>query len=234
VKTLLFISALMLAPAPVFAQTAAPTAESATLASATRIAGVLLPDGTYRKMMSGTFDKMMSQMMDQMGNLPMRDIMLAAGMKEDEVPNFAPDTMKQVLAITDPAFKQRMDLGMKAMMSGMTDMMSKYEPAVREGLAEAYARRFSPNQLTELEQFFATPTGKEYAAQSMLIYTDPAVMNRMMAMVPELMKEMPRLVGAMTEATKDLPAPRKYTQLNDDERQRIATLLGIDPKRDTK
>lgn len=233
-KAILFISALVfaLAPVPATAQTTAtaPT-DAAAVASAKRIAGALLPDGTYRKMMSGTFDKMMSGMVDQMGNLPMRDIVIAAGAKEEDVPKFSPDAIKRVMEITDPVFKQRMDLGFKAMMGSMVDMMSKYEPTVRDGLSEAYARRFTPTQLGDLERFFATPTGKEYAAQSMLIYTDPAVMDRMMAMMPEMMKEMPKMVGAMTEATKNLPKQRKYSELTKTERQQITDLLGLDPKK---
>ena len=227
-KAFLIAATLALVPAMTLAQT---TPDPAAVAAATRIAGALLPDGTYRKMMSGTFDKMMSGMVDQMGNLPLREIMIAAGMSEEDAPKLSPDALKQVMEITDPVFKQRMDLGMKAMMGSMVDMMSKYEPAVREGLSEAYARRFTPAQLGDLERFFATPTGKDYAAQSMLIYTDPAVMNRMMAMMPEMMKEMPKMVGAMTEATKDLPKQRKYSDLTQAERDRIATLLGIDPKK---
>ena len=230
-KAFLFAATLALAPATALAQTAP---DPAAVASATRIAGALLPDGTYRKMMSGTFDKMMSGMVDQVGNLPMREIVVAMGMPEDQVPNLAPDAMKQIMEITDPAFKQRMDIGMKAMMGSMVDMMSKYEPAVREGLSEAYARRFTPTQLADLERFFATPSGAAYAAESMLIYTDPAVINRMMAMMPEMMKEMPKMVGAMTEATKDLPKQRKYSDLTQAERDRIATLLGIDPKKAKK
>ena len=136
-------------PAPVLAQEPSPAvvatpapADPAKLAVASRIAGALLPDGTYRTMMRGTFDKMMSSMVDQMGDLPLREILLAAGMQDKDVPMIQPGAMKEVMAIVDPVYRQRMDLGMKAMISSMTDMMSKYEPAQREGLAEAYARRF--------------------------------------------------------------------------------------------
>lgn len=234
-----FAAALLAAiaiPASAQSATDVPAAEKApvdpaSLAAATRIAGAMLPDGTYRKMMSGTLDKMMSGMLDKMGDLPLREILIASGMKDEDVPPIQPGALKQVMTIIDPAHRERMDLGMKAMMGGMIDMMAKYEPAVRDGLAEAYARRFSPTQLGEIERFFATPTGKEYAAQSMLVYTDPAVMDRMMAMVPDMMKEMPKMIGAMTEATKDLPKQRTYKDLTKAERAKIADLLGIDPKK---
>ncbi len=224
-----FVTPLAAEPTPANAEVTERIDPARSL-PATRIAAALLPDGTYRKMMSGMLDKVMSGMIDQVGNMPVREILIASGMPEDQAPKLAPDAMKQVMAITDPAFKQRMDLGMKAMMGSVVDMMSRYEPAVRAGLSEAYARRFTPAQLDDLERFFATPTGKEYAAQSMLVYTDPAVMNRMMAMVPEMMKEMPKMIGAMTEATKHLPPPRKYGDLSKAERDRIAVLLGVDRK----
>jgi Uncharacterized protein conserved in bacteria (DUF2059) len=237
-KTGLVIALLAAIAMPARAQTVRETApaaaapvDPASLAAATRIAGAMLPDGTYRKMMSGTLDKMMSGMFDKVGDMPLREILIASGMKEEDVPPIQPGALKQVMTIIDPAYRERMDLGMKAMMSGMIDMMAKYEPAVRDGLAEAYARRFSPTQLGEIERFFGTPTGKEYAAQSMLVYTDPAVMDRMIAIMPEMMKEMPKMIGAMTEATKDLPKQRTYKDLTKAERAKIADLLGIDPKK---
>jgi Uncharacterized protein conserved in bacteria (DUF2059) len=237
-KTGLVIALLATIAVPVRAQSineaspaVTPPVDPASLVVATRIAGAMLPDGTYRKMMSGTLDKMMSGMMDKMGDLPMREILIASGMKDEDVPPIQPGALKQVLAIIDPAHRERMDLGMKAMMGGMVDMMSRYEPAVRDGLAEAYARRFTSVQLGEIDRFFGTPTGKAYAAQSMLVYTDPAVMDRMMAMVPEMMKEMPKMIGAMTEATKDLPKQRTYKDLTKAERAKIAALLGIDPQK---
>jgi hypothetical protein len=228
-KSVLFALALTVAT-PAMAQTVAPTADAAKLDVATRIAGTMFPDGTYRKMMSGTFDQIMTSAFDSMGDLPMRDIAIAAGMKEEDVPKTEPGAMKEVMAILDPAYRQRMDLGMKAMMGSMVDLFEKFEPAMRAGLAEAYAKRFDAGQLSELERFFITPTGKLYAEQSMLVYSDPAVMKQMTAMMPDMMKQMPKMIGAMTDATKDLPKARKYADLTKDERARVAQLLGLDPK----
>ncbi len=211
---------------------AAPAQDiSATLPLATRIADRLLPKGIYREMMSSTFDRMTSSMMNSMGEIPLRTFLKASGVDDGAVSDADPATLNQVMSILDPYFTERNDRGMKAMTSLIVEMMEKYEPAVREGVAEAYARRFTAAQLTDLERFFATPTGSAYAAQSMLIYTDPAVMDRMMAMMPKMMEDAPRMVAAMQEATKDLPKPRTYKDLSAEERNRLADMLGIDPRK---
>ncbi len=221
-----------MAPAPVIVATPAlpaPAIDPDRLAKATRIAGALLPDGTYRKMMSGTMDKMMGSMTDQMLDLPMRDLAHAAGLKPEQIAKVGPGTARQVMAIMDPAFRQRLEVSTKAVMGAMVDMMAKFEPSVRDGLAEAYGTRFTTAQLDEIERFFATPTGGAYAAQSMLVYTDPAVINRMQAMMPALVKQMPDMIGAMAKATADLPKPKTYTQLTKAERAEVARLIGVDP-----
>lgn len=48
-------------------------------------------------------------------------------------------------------------------------------PAMYDAMAQAYARRFTIDQLTDMERFFATPTGRAYAEQTPMILSDPAV-----------------------------------------------------------
>jgi len=98
---------------------------------------------------------------------------------------------------------------------------------VREGLASAYAKRFTATQLTELNSFFATPTGKAYAADSMVIFMDPEVMKKMQEFVPTMMKAMPAIVDKAKTASASLPEPRKLQDLSPSDRARLAKLLGI-------
>jgi Uncharacterized protein conserved in bacteria (DUF2059) len=201
------------------------------LSAAKRIAGKLLPDGTYRKMMTGTLDKVLSGMMDQMSELPIRQLAAIGGITPEQAKSIGPGSLKEMMAILDPAFDQRMKITMTTTMGGMVDLMSKMEPSVRDGLAEAYASHFSQSQLGELEAFFATPTGNAYAAQSMLVYTDPAVMNRMQAMFPEIVKAMPAIMQKATAATASLPKPRTMEQLTPAERAKLKQLMGSAPAR---
>jgi hypothetical protein len=107
----------------------------------------------------------------------------------------------------------------------ISDLMNQIEPSYRAGLTRAYAVRFSETELGELNAFFATPTGGHYAAESMLIYTDPQVMSAMNQMMPAMMEMLPAMMSNMVEATADLPEARSYSQLSEEEQVRLAAIL---------
>lgn len=210
-----------------------PAAEPAAIASprleaARETVDYIFPLGTYARIMDKTMDTVMASMMDSVGDMKLREVAAMGGLPEGELAKLGDGTMREITEIFDPAYQLRMDRTMRTMMSEMGTLMSRFEPEIREGLAEAYAERFSPNQLAELNGFFATPTGRAYAAESMVIFMDPKVMTRMQAFMPEMVKEMPRLMEQVTAATADLPKPRKLRELNDAERARLAQLLGVE------
>ena len=200
--------------------------DAAHVAAAQTVVNEVFPAGTYRKMMSGTFDKMMGQMSDQMLNMPVADIARIAGMPEEKLKSVKPATLKQMMLIIDPSFQKRMDAIMPVMMGMMVDMMDKMEPDVRAGLVEAYANHFTTPQLAELDRFFSTPTGGAFAAQSMLVYTDPAVMERMQKMMPRLMEMVPEMMKKMKAATAAFPPMPKGNQLTKAQRDQLTALLG--------
>jgi hypothetical protein len=199
------------------------------LATARRIAGKLLPDGSYRKMMDGTLDQMIGGISKQFLDIPARDIAGLAGIGEDQLSKMGTASLREIATIMDPAFEERMGLISKTMMPDMIDLISKMEPQVRDGLAEAYAARFDQAQLTELDAFFNTSTGTKYAAESLLVYTDPAMLSRMQTMMPEMMKAMPAMMQKVVKAGESLPKPKTVSQLSQAERKRLAELLGVDP-----
>jgi Uncharacterized protein conserved in bacteria (DUF2059) len=203
------------------------TANAARLVLAARVAAKLLPEGSYRKMMNGTLDQILGATTKQFLDIPARDLAALAGLGNDKISQMSAASLREVAAIMDPAFEERMSLISKTMMPEMIELMSKMEPQIREGLAEAYAARFDVAQLTELEAFFATPTGNKYASESMLIYTDPAMLNRMQAMMPEMMKAMPTIMEKVGKASEKLPKPRTIKELSQVERKRLADLLGV-------
>lgn len=230
-------AALFLFPAAAFAQespapatgtsAALPPINPARLQAATTTVDHIFPAGTYAKIMNGTMDTIVRQSVDSMTALPMRDLVGLAGLKPEEATKVGKGTMAEVMAILDPAFRQRTDLSIAVMRDEMTTMMAQFEPDMRAGLAEAYARRFSAAQLDEMNRFFATPTGSEYAANSMTLFMDPAVMGRMQALLPQIMRQMPAMIQKMTAATANLPKPRRYSDLTAAERAQLARLLGL-------
>ena len=230
-------AALLLSPATVIAQEspapatsaspALPPVDPARLQAATATVDHIFPAGTYAKIMNGTMDTIVRQSVDSMTALPMRDLVGLAGLKPEEAAKVGKGTMAEVMAILDPAFRQRTDLSMTVMRDEMTTMMTQFEPDMRAGLAEAYARRFSAAQLDELNRFFATPTGSEYASNSMTLFMDPAVIGRMQALLPQIMRQMPAMIQKMTAAAANLPKPRRYADLTAAERAQLARLLGL-------
>ena len=221
---------------PVLSQSAAPAAATsapiapAQLEAAKLVVAKVFPDGTYKKMMGESFTKMMDSMMDGMGDMPMRSIAAIGNLSEDQLAELGDTTLAEVMTIYDPQFRERMQIGTRAMMDSMTDLMGTMEPRMRDGLGRAYARRFTAQQLGELNAFFATPTGSVYAAESMLLYMDPEVMTEMTAMMPELMGKMPDMIKAMETSTAALPKPRKIEEMSKAEKAKLAKLLGVKEK----
>lgn len=199
---------------------------------AQRVAGELMPVGTYRTMMKTVLDQMTGNIMNQMLNMPIRDFAKIGGLSEDDLAKVGPATIRQVAVIMDPAFEQRTTVLTKVMMNEIGEFMSGMEPEYRAGLADGLAASFSLEQLSELQRFFATPTGSAYASQSMLLYANPAMMQRMQTMMPKLMQAMPGIMQKVQAATAALPKPRDAKDLTPAERKQIEDLLG--PSRGTQ
>ncbi|GAA4767476.1 DUF2059 domain-containing protein [Novosphingobium ginsenosidimutans] len=233
-KHLLLIAAVTLS-SPVLAQEApapqpgveAPAAEPARLAAAQAVVDKLFPTGTYARIMNGTMDTVMKGAMASVGELPLKDLAGIGGVPEEQLKQMGDGKLKEMLAILDPAFDQRMAASMRAMMPELTKLMTQFEPGIREGLTAAYARRYTPEQLAEMGQFFSTPTGSLYASESMVIFMDPEVVNRMMGMIPEMTKQMPTVMGSVERAIASLPKPKSLEDLTKTERTRLAALLGV-------
>jgi hypothetical protein len=217
---------LMLCPLAAQAQDKAPI-PAAQLDAATVVVAKVFPVGTYRRMMGETMDKMLGGIMDSVMDMPMADLVGMAGIAPEKVEAMDKTSIAEVMAIYDPHFRERSQVGMRAMMTSMTGVMDQMEPRFRAGLARAYARKFSAAQLADLGRFFDTPTGSAYAAESMLLYMDPEVMGEMKTMMPELMNKMPDMMKAMKDATAHLPPARKTSELTDAERAKLAALMGV-------
>jgi hypothetical protein len=57
-------------------------------------------------------------------------------------------------------------------------------------------------------RFFATPSGKAFAAESLAIWASPEFMSLMGQATPEIVKVMPALMAKVEAATAHLPLPK--------------------------
>jgi hypothetical protein len=212
----------------VAAKQVAPEPDLARLEASRRVAERVMPKGYVTKILSGTMDQLMTGMVDQMMDVPLRDLVAKFGLEPEEVKKLGPGTTRELMEILDPAFSQRTELSTKAMFKVMGSIMTEMEPEMREGMAVAYANRFSVAELADLDRFFGSPVGAKYAEQSLTIMTDPDFQKRMQAMMPKILEAMPIIVKETTAATAGLPKPRTPDQLTKAERAKLAALFGID------
>ena len=199
------------------------------LPQAEAVVGQLFPPGTYRKMMDQMMGPMMDGIMSQIGQLPVADIARISGLDEAALAGIGDARLGEIAALLDPAFEERNRITGQVSVDMVTRLMDRIEPSYRAGLARAFATRFSSGELGELQQFFATPVGGRYAAESMLIYADPQVMAAMNEMMPAMFEMMPGMIEEMQTKTAHLPPARTAADLSDSELARLARLLGVPP-----
>ncbi|WP_114521079.1 DUF2059 domain-containing protein [Altererythrobacter sp. ZODW24] len=200
--------------------------QESRLPQAVLVVEKVFPEGTYAKMMDETIKPMMDGMMGGMADLPTAEIAQLTGSETWEVAELGKDKLRAATAIIDPAFDQRNKAMQTMTIDMVTNLMTEVEPSYRAGLARAYAKRFSASELTDLSDFFKTPTGAHYAAESMLIYTDPQVMSAMEEMMPAMMEMFPAMMTEIEEISSSIPEPRQFTELSAAEQNELSQLLG--------
>ena len=204
--------------------------QNARLPAAQAVVGEMMPDGFYGEMMAGMMDKMLRPMLTMFSQ---PEFVLGARLTVDAEAIEALEEAEQaeLTAMLDPAYQARGDAMVAVLTSRMGGMFTAMEGPMREGLSKAYAVRFDDAQLADIAAFFATPTGGEYARESMALFADPQVMQASMQALPAMMSGFGDIESAMREAMTALPAERGYDDLTEAQRERMAELLDVDPAR---
>jgi len=196
------IGLVLATPGAVSAQAApqAVPADPARLEIAGKVVAKLVPQGVYLRMMRDSFPQMMEAMIGQMSGLTAADL----GEKDT-----SGKTIEQIAAERDPAFRERMTIMTRVMGEELGKVMDTLEPRIRAALGQSFARRFTLQQLREMDAFFATPAGSAFAKDYMLTFMDPEMMREMSAAAPEIMRAMPSIMERLEKETAHLPPPPK-------------------------
>ena len=202
--------------------------QEARLPAATAIVATMMPEGFYGELIRDMMEKTMRPMMAMFSE---PDFLLASRLTLDEaaIAELGDAEKKELLTMLDPAWDQRADTMVNAIVANMGGAYAAVEPPVRAGLAKAYAVRFDEAQLADISSFFATPTGGEFARQSMALFADPQVMGATMEAMPEMIGSFTEMETSMEAALESLPAERDYGDLSAAQRARMADLLGVEP-----
>lgn len=213
-KSVVFIACLLLSVAPLQAAPTAvtpvdkPSIDPQRLALSRKLAMSIVAPGTMERAVKMMMGDMQTRMFASMFDMKASDVG-ATGKNKDK-------TLRESIAEKDPNFEERFRISQKVMGEEMGPIMGRMEPKMREGMAKAYARRFTLAELTEIESFFGTPAGSSFARQSYEMMMDPDIMIEMATMVPDLMKEMPAIMAKVKKATAHLPLPPSEKKSGDD------------------
>lgn len=180
---------------------AQPEPASARLALSRTTANGLLADGTYGRMMG----EMMDTMVDRVMSFSEADF---GGKGKDGKPP-STETLRQAAIKEDPHFEERMKIMRRVIGEEMIKISAIIEPKVREGLARSMARRFDEKQLTDINAFLATDSGKAYGRESMAMWVDSDVMRSVFTSMPEIFVALPGAMQRIEKETAHLPKPKK-------------------------
>jgi hypothetical protein len=206
--TLLATSSVTVAAQPVFAENEAVSADPAKQKLAENMAGKIIPPGSYEKMMKDMSVQLADTIIAQ--TLGMDASTFAMAKEGDEAPSEG-KTLGELAFEADPNFKERMDIMMRVTFDEMGKLMSAMEPAARGALANVYARKYTAEQLTDMNTFFATSSGSTFAADFMSTFTDKEMMTAMMGEMPKVLEAMPEIMKKVEAATAHLPPPPSAT-----------------------
>jgi hypothetical protein len=197
------------------------------LAAATKTVGALVPNGVLAKMLDDMAKRFIAPISDMQPDMSVYDIMSATNVYEDSMYEMDDAKRKEITALLDPKRKDRIAQMADAVMPFVNKTMNKIEMPMREGMARAYARKFTVAQLNEMNAFFATPTGALFAGESYILQADPEVMHAMVKAMPKMLEDL-KADGPEIEATvKKLPDAKNLTELTDAEMSKLASLTGI-------
>jgi len=162
------------------------------------------PNGAYAKMMAGFVDSLFNGAM----TMKKADLTPVAPSVKKSGSRSADKAMGERPAANDPNFDQRM-----AAIRGIVDdeigkISIVIDPRMRDGLARSMARRFDARQLTDINAFFATPSGHAFAAEYMQLWFEPDTFRSMVTAFPEMMKLMPDATQRLKAVNEKFPKPR--------------------------
>lgn len=181
-----------------------PDPDQARLALARSSAQALWPEGAYAKMMStfmgSLFDRVMQMKKSDLAALDTKATKMSPAGSTDA-------TIHDQATAKDPYFDQRMGAIREVLNEEVGKVSTILDPRMREGLARSMARRFDARQLTEINSFFATPSGHALASQYMQLWLDPDAMRSLFGTLPEMMKLMPETMQKIKAANDKFPKP---------------------------
>ena len=205
-----------------------PPIEPARLTLAQQTMGALIPAGSLEKMIDNLYGKMFKTIMGEFSG--QSDLMLSikTGVESDKIATLDEATKVKIADIFDPHRKEREDQITRVLKPLISEALTDLERPMRDGMAKAYARKFSTAQLTELNAFLTTPTGRLYASEWMALQADPEVMVAVMKALPPMVTKFMDRGPQIEKDMKELPKEKQLSDFSDKELASLAKLMKVD------
>ena len=200
--------------------------QAARLPAAKALMLQIMPPGTMAEMYHSLFKRFLDPIMKLADSETGENVAKNLGQEPDRL-SLTDAQAKQANAILDSDAAKRDATMVESLQVAMSKAMTALEPAMREGMADAYAVNFNNQELADIGAFFATPSGMAYARRSFTLASDPHVLSATMKSLPKLMGELGPMKARIDKAVADVPPPRSYEALSAVERQQLAKLTGL-------
>lgn len=200
--------------------------EEARLPLAGEVVAQMIPEGTMGEMMGSLFDGMLKPIMDLAQEPSAETVAEQLGVEESTLA-LEGENVEEALSILDPVWSERAQIEADMMPKIMADLMNAMEPSMRRGMTEVYAVHFTNEELTDINAFFQTTSGANFARKSFTISSDPRLIGSMMEDMPTLMGAFETMGEQIATATADLPAARSFDEITIIQRTRLAELTGL-------
>ena len=213
-----------------FAPPALTPEQEARVPAAQAIVAKILPPGTMGEMMNSMFSGVLGPLMDIGAQRSSAEAAKKLGLDPLDL-ELDTEQSAEVLALLDPAWKDREERTLAATKVAMTKLMTAMEPAMRDAMAQLYAMNFSEGELIDIDAFFSTPSGAAYARKSFAMASDPRMTGAVMQAMPEMMGSFAEMEADMAAAVADLPPVRTFADLDAAQLARLSELTGLDHAR---
>ena len=205
-----------------------PPIDPARLTLAQQTTAALIPTGSIEKMVDNLYGKMFKTIMGEFGGQSDLLLSIKTGVETEQIAALDEATKGQVADMFDPHRKERDEQITRVIKPLISEALGDMEPPMREGLAKAYARKFTGAQLTDLNSFLATPTGQLYAGEWMALQADPEVMVAVIKAVPPLVTKFIDRAPAIEKDLKELPKEKQLSDFDDKQLGKLAKLMKVD------
>lgn len=202
--------------------------QNTRLPLATSIVDKMIPAGSMAEMMDNMLGGTFGSLLKVAGEAsPKTKLAEQLGLTAFELADLSDEDAGEMLSLFDPRWEERQQRESELMPQVMGELMSVMEPPMKKAMSELYAINFSEGELGEIDTFFSTETGANFARKSFTMAADPRIIGASMEALPEMMGAFASIDQSMAEATADLGTPRTFDQLSGDEKAFVSEAIGM-------